>query len=320
MSLQAYDPPAPRRWVALLPSSAELAKAVAHTEFVPAGLRGNPAAITACILYGDEIGLGPMQALAHIAVIDGRPSLAAEAMRGLALGAGHDVWVEEATNTRATVAGRRRDSDQSSRVTWTMDDAKRAGLSGKRNWRTYPRQMLIARASAELCRAIFADAIGGLVATEELDDEAATGTAEGGDVVEQGGTRRRRRALAPVSSPPTPGHADPEPAAARPPLPGEEASEPGPSDSTAGVGLGEQAPAPSDADSPKLMTDPQRQKMMALFRELGFTEREGRLAFTRFVIGHAIESSTELTRDEARAVIDALETRAANEPPPPADE
>ena len=134
-----YEPPveatARRRWVELMRPAADLAKSIAGTEFVPASLRQNPAAIAACILYGDEVGLGPMQALAKIAVIDGRPSLSSEAMRSLILAAGHDLWIEEATVSKATIAGKRHDSEQTSRVTWTMDDARRAGLQGKRNWR-----------------------------------------------------------------------------------------------------------------------------------------------------------------------------------------
>ena len=114
-----------------------------------------------------------MQSLAKIAVINGRPTLAAETQRALILQAGHDIWIEESTNTRCTVAGRRHGSEATSRVTWTLDDAKRANLAGKPPWRMYPRQMLLARASAELARAVFPDAIVGLAATEELEDDPA---------------------------------------------------------------------------------------------------------------------------------------------------
>ena len=97
--------PAPfdvRSWVELMAPAAELAKAVATTDFVPRGMRNNPAAITAAILYGDEVGVGPMQSLAKISVIDGRPFVAAETQRALVLAAGHELWVDELTNTRAT--------------------------------------------------------------------------------------------------------------------------------------------------------------------------------------------------------------------------
>ena len=174
------------------------------------------------MLYGDEVGLGPMQSLAKIAVINGRPTLAAEAQRALILQAGHDLWIEEATVTRCTVCGRREAASRVSRVTWTLDDAKRAGIAGKQPWRAYPRQMLLARASAELARAVFADAIGGMAATEELaegDEAEPNGVAE---TKPAGTTRRRQRASisAPQTSAPVPEQVQPE----EPPLPGDEAA------------------------------------------------------------------------------------------------
>jgi len=321
-SLQRYEAEAPREWVALLPSAVELAKAVAHTEFVPTGLRGNPAAITAAILYGDEVGLGPMQSLAHIAVIEGRPSLSSEAMRGLVLAAGHEVWVEDASASRVTVGGRRKDSDTPTRVTWTMDDARRAGIAGKKNWQRYPRQMLMARAMAELARAIFADAVGGLAATEELDDSGATDDTAAPDTAS--GTRRRRRAtLAPVSPAPAEDGSDgPHDAAS-----GQAAGVSDSPHSAIGTGL-DDAPVPAPADeaaeqgegdlgdertSPTaVITDAQRRKMMALYREVGIEEREARLVFARFAVGRRVESSTELTVEEASKVIDALELHRSN--------
>ena len=83
------------RWVTLLGEVAQLSHAIANTDFVPKAMRGNEAAIAAAILYGDEVGLPPMQALAKIAVIDGKPSLAAEAQRAPILAAGHNVWFED---------------------------------------------------------------------------------------------------------------------------------------------------------------------------------------------------------------------------------
>jgi hypothetical protein len=266
-------------WLDIIDRAGELSEVIANTEFVPKGLRGNQPAILAAVLYGHEVGLGPMQSLAKISVIDGRPTLAAEAMRALVRRAGHEIWIEESTTTRAVVAGRRRGERVTQRVTWTLDDAKRARLAGRQNWQTYPRQMLLARAWAELCRQVFDDAIGGLAATEEIEE-----TVEDGPQVETVGeveapkTTRRRRRL--TTAP------EPEPAAELEGQPEPEQSEPEP------------------------MSDPQRRKMMALFRERGVSDRDHRIDIASTIAGRPIKSSSELSSSEASAIIDTLENLA----------
>lgn len=158
-------------WVDVMGPAAELAERIYRTEFVKGALRGRPEAVLACILAGHEVGVGPLQALAKIDVIDGKPTMSSELMRGLVLRGGHDIWVEENTTTRVTVCGRRVGREFVSKVTWTMDDAQRAGLKGKQNWQKYPRAMLLARATSELCRLMFADVLGGIsYSVEELED------------------------------------------------------------------------------------------------------------------------------------------------------
>ena len=51
-----------------------LAVQIAQTEFVPASLRGKPAAVMAAMLTGHEVGIGPMMALKQIHVVEGRPA------------------------------------------------------------------------------------------------------------------------------------------------------------------------------------------------------------------------------------------------------
>jgi hypothetical protein len=277
----------------------ELAKAVASTEFVPRAMRNNPAAISAAILYGDEIGVGPMQSIARIKMIDGTPTLLAETQRGLVLAAGHDLWPDELTSTRATWCGRRAGSDQITRITWTMDTARTAGLAGRQNYRSYPRQMLSARASAELVRAIFADVVGGLAATEEIDDELELAGAAPERPAGRGTSRRRRQGPA---GDPAPGRATPTaPLAPRPldlpPLPGED-------DAT------EPAPVRAD-DAPAMVSKQQRNRIMARYREQN-VERGDRLRDMSQIIGRQITSGNELTADEADRVLDDLEARRSD--------
>ena len=277
------------RWIVLLAEVGQLAHAIANTEFVPKALRGDEAAIAAAILYGDEVGLSPMQSLAKIAVIDGRPALAAEAQRALILAAGHQLWFEDMTVTKVTVAGRRAGAEQIVRVTWTMDDAKRAGIAGKQNWRSYPRAMLIARASAELARSLFADAIGGLAATEELDDIGDTPPPTEPEPVElKSATSRRRRntsAAAPVIAPALP---EPEPPPL-PPLPEEEEA---------------------DDTTPKI-TEPQLRKLHAMFGERAISSRDERLDWVNARLERTVMSTSELTDVEASMLIGELQQQPA---------
>lgn len=165
MTVDRYtDPPGVARWIRTAQPAAEFADRIADTEFVPAAMRGRPAMVAACIMYGDEIGVGPMQALASIHVVDGRPFPSAELLRALVLRDGHVFRVIEATGTSCTVLGIRagRPESEGVRVTWTIEMARAAGLAGKGAWRSYPRALLVARASTDLARMLFPDVVKGL--------------------------------------------------------------------------------------------------------------------------------------------------------------
>ena len=296
--VRAVDPPAHsvaqvRGWIDLMMPAAELARTVAPTDFVPKAFRNNPPAITAAILYGDEIGIGPMQSLKHIRIIEGNPWIAAEAQRALILAAGHQIWPEELSTTRATWCGRRAGSEQVTRITWTIDDARRARIDGKPNWRAWPRQMLSARASAELARAVFADVIGGLGAIEEADEIAADASAPTAVDAQPSavGTKRRRRA---VAAAPTDTEATRPPVAdvtPMPPLPGEEASQP--------------TAEPVESDEP--LSQRQLNRLQSLCRSRGIGDRSDRITLASEVIGRTITSSKDLTSAEADRFIGYLE-------------
>ena len=157
-------------WAAVLPAVGDLAGKVAQTEFVPDAMRGKPAVVAAAILYGRELGLEPMTSLRSVNIIKGRPALTAEAMRAMVLAAGHDIRFQEMTSARCVIVGRRKGQDETTTVTFTMDDAKKMGVGGGQQYAKMPRQMLAARATSELCRLIFADVIGGLISEVEAED------------------------------------------------------------------------------------------------------------------------------------------------------
>lgn len=229
-----FQPPAPSgSSIELAPEAWKLASRVSGTEFVPKGLRGKPEAVLACILAGHEAGLSPMTSLRQIHVVDGRPAMSAELMRALVMRAGHEIWTDESSSTRAIVCGSRSGSPRESKVAWTIDDAKRAGLVGKDNWKKYPRAMLLARATTELCRMIFPDVLAGIShSIEELADggEVALGVVDMGPVEQapdEPAPRVTAKANQAATTPETAQEAsvDEVPAPSRgetPPLPGEE--------------------------------------------------------------------------------------------------
>lgn len=60
------------------------------------------------------------------------------------------------------------------RMTWTFEQATKAKLTGKDNWKNYPRAMLRARCIAEGIRAVYPAALGGMMVSEEAQDAVGT--------------------------------------------------------------------------------------------------------------------------------------------------
>lgn len=154
-----------------------LAQALAGAgDMVPKHYQGQPQAIMAAIVRGMEVGLAPMQALSSIAVINGRASLWGDALPALMLRAGHhiDVVVENEGNldqARAVATLTRGDTGKTVVRTFSMADAKRAGLAGKPGpWQQYPLRMLSNRARAFAIRDGAADALMGLSLSDEVSD------------------------------------------------------------------------------------------------------------------------------------------------------
>lgn len=159
------------RWAQDARDAHLVAQSLAKTVFVPREMQGKPELVTAAILTGTEMGLQPMASLRSIDVIQGTPAMRAHALRGLVQAAGHEVWVDESTDTRAIVCGQRSGSEKVQRSVWTIDRAQKLGLTARDQWRKQPQAMLIARATAEVCRLIASDVLLGMpYAVEELDE------------------------------------------------------------------------------------------------------------------------------------------------------
>jgi hypothetical protein len=159
----------------------EQATVLVKTHFLPRGV-DTPEKAIAIMLKGRELGIPPMYALSNIAVINGKPTAGAELMLALIYRDHGDdaIRITESSPSRCSVAYRRRGWPRHETFSFTVEDAERADLLGKDNWRHYPAAMLRARCISAVARLAFPDTIGGLYTPEELgarvtvraDDEA----------------------------------------------------------------------------------------------------------------------------------------------------
>lgn len=150
----------------------ELGKTLIESGFLPDAIK-KPEQAMAIMLTGQELNLPTMFSLKNITVIQGTPAPSEQLIGVLIRRAGHKLRLIESTNDACTVEGVRADDpEHPQRITFSLEDAKRANLLGKNSWKNYPRAMLRARAKTELGRAMFEDALAGFVySAEELGAE-----------------------------------------------------------------------------------------------------------------------------------------------------
>lgn len=156
----------------------EMAQALCKGRLLPEALQTPEAAVTVLVL-GRELGLTAMQSIRGIHVVKGKPCLSAQLMVALVRQSGlaETFDLVETTAERAAYVTRRRGSPRDIEIAWTIEQARVASLLGNNTWKSYPAAMLRARASAELCRAVYPDVVAGLydpdeVASIEVREEA----------------------------------------------------------------------------------------------------------------------------------------------------
>ena len=155
-----------------MPEVQSLAEVLAKSALLPDALKGKAADVVVQILAGSELGLAPMASIRGVHIVQGKPILSADTMVGLVLASGlaeYFVCVD-ATDNAVTFETKRKGSPVPQRCTWTMEQAKRAAINTKDNWRAHPRQMLSARARAELARSAYPDVLAGVYVPEEHVD------------------------------------------------------------------------------------------------------------------------------------------------------
>lgn len=144
----------------------ELAKHAAGSNFFGAK---TPEQALMIMMAGKDLGLSYTQALRTFHVIQGRPVLSADGMVAVCLQSGVCEYFRVEGDDQAATAITKRRGQPEQRATFTMEDAKRASLGGKDNWRAYPGRMLKARAKANLARDVYPELLAGLYDPDELE-------------------------------------------------------------------------------------------------------------------------------------------------------
>lgn len=156
-----------------LTEAKELATTLAAAHTLPAALQKAPADVLAIVLTGAELGLAPMQAIRGLAIIKGKPVLSADAM-GALVKRRRDICeyltCSETTATKAAFETKRSGDPKPTTLTFTLEQAQRAGIAGGDSWRKYPEAMLRARALSAICRLVYPDLLLGVYDPDELAD------------------------------------------------------------------------------------------------------------------------------------------------------
>lgn len=310
MSVTPYEPHLPEpqpnslmQWAIEAGEVHKIAKALSTTSFVPAALQGRPDEIAAQILYGRDVNLPPMIALAQINIIDRKPSLSALAMRGLAQNSGVKFRLDDSSEVRCKMSALAPGDGSWTTVTWTIDRAKKLGLTSKQNWQKQPQAMLIARATSELCRLVAAPLFLGMAySSEELRDGADDLSVLADQPVTPPPAQEKPRTLkreTPVKATATVIRVRQEEPAEPPP------AEPADSGYTT-TDDSVKRPQGTTVERPDMVSAPVRAALMAAFRAANIGDRVTRLSYVSDLLKREVHSVNQITDAEGRAILDQL--------------
>lgn len=123
---------------------------------------GGQSGILCIALYARELGQPPMQMICGgMHNIMGKIEIAPVTMNAMIRRAGHSIKIQECNEQKCVLKGTRSDTKDEYICTYTVEDAKRAGLikSGG-GWEKNPSDMCFARCLSRLARRLFPDVIG----------------------------------------------------------------------------------------------------------------------------------------------------------------
>jgi hypothetical protein len=159
----------------LIPTQAEItaievmAKQAVDSTFVQK--LGGFAGAFSIAMYARELNVPIMSALfGGFSNIMGKITIAPQLMNAMIRRAGHKLKIDS-NDQRCIVEGTRKDTGEKCEVSFSLEDARKAGLvKASGGWEKYPSDMCFARALSRLARRLFPDVIGMAYVEGELDE------------------------------------------------------------------------------------------------------------------------------------------------------
>lgn len=127
------------------------------------------AGIFAIVSKAKAMGISPLEALnGGMYYVQGKVEMSGQTMLALIRAKGHSVTLDPgSSNEMVTLHGRRADNGDTWTVSFSIEDAKRAGIY-KAVWTSYPKTMLTWRCVSMLARCLFSDVIKGCYVEGEI--------------------------------------------------------------------------------------------------------------------------------------------------------
>lgn len=128
--------------------------------------------IFAIVQMAKTLDINPLHALnGELYFTQGRVGMYAETMSKYVRMKGHSIVTKELTATRCVIQGTRKDNGDTATITYTIQDAQKAGLIKPNSpWDKHPMSMLWSRAMTLLKKILFSDLLANVLTSEELKD------------------------------------------------------------------------------------------------------------------------------------------------------
>lgn len=153
----------------------KIADYFAKSDLVPKDFKGKTGNILVAWQKGVEVGLMPQQALESISVINGRASMWGDAVLALVKNSPKEEWTNEwiegeGDSMIAYCETKRVNQAKTIKRSFSVEDAKKAGLWGTNTWAKYPKRMLSQRARGFTLRDAYPEVLNGIRVAEEEQD------------------------------------------------------------------------------------------------------------------------------------------------------